>query len=167
MNTNEQLIHKFYTAFAQADFKTMCECYDLTIKFQDPAFGVLKGKDVCHMWEMLIKKSKGNLKINFSDIKADEYSGSAKWIATYTFSKTNRKVVNVVNAEFQFKNGLIVRHIDDFNIWSWSRQAFGVMGLLFGWTGVMQKQIQKQARASLEHYSNSLLKEDIDLKNVI
>lgn len=167
MNTNEQLILKFYTAFAKADSKTMCECYRSNIKFQDPAFGSLKGNYVCQMWKMLLEKSNGNLNIDFYDIKADEYSGTAKWTATYNFSKTNRKVVNSIESEFQFRNGLIIRHIDNFDIWKWSRQALGIKGLLFGWTGFMQKQIRKQARASLKNYCKTISKDDINFRNVV
>jgi ketosteroid isomerase-like protein len=152
MNNNEQLIHKFYSAFAKADANIMCECYHNDIQFQDPAFGILHEKKVCQMWKMLIEKSKGNIKIDFYDIKADDYTGTARWIATYNFSKTNRKVINEVHAEFHFLDGLIVKHTDYFNIWKWSKQAFGFKGLLMGWTGFMQKQIQKQAVASLNNY---------------
>lgn len=152
MNTNEQLISKFYTAFANADAKTMCECYHPNIQFQDPAFGVLKGNEVCQMWDMLIKNGKGNIKIEFSDIKAEDYSGAAKWIATYHFSKTNRKVINVIQAQFQFQDNFIINHTDNFDIWKWSQQALGLKGLLLGWTSFMKNQIQKQALASLKNY---------------
>jgi hypothetical protein len=153
MNANEQLIHKFYTAFANADAQAMGECYHAAIQFQDPAFGKLKGNDARQMWKMLVEKSKGNIKIEFSDIKADEFCGFAKWTATYNFSKTNRKVINVIQAEFKFKDGLMISHTDNFDIWKWSKQALGVKGMLLGWTGFMQKQIQKQALASLKFYT--------------
>lgn len=156
MNPNEQLILKFYTAFANADAQTMCECYHPNIQFQDPAFGILKDNDACQMWKMLIEKSKGNIKIEFSAITADEYSGTAKWTATYNFSKTNRKVVNVIHAQFKFQNGLIIRHTDSFDIWKWSKQALGLKGFLLGWTGFMQKQIQKQALTSLKNYNKTI-----------
>jgi hypothetical protein len=156
MNPNEQLIHKFYTAFANADAKTMCECYHPNIQFQDPAFGVLNGNDARQMWHMLIEKSKGNIKIEFSDIKADDFSGTANWIAIYNFSKTNRKVVNVIQAQFQFKDNLIIKHTDNFDIWKWSKQALGFKGFLLGWSGFMQNQIQKQAIASLKSYNKTI-----------
>lgn len=155
MNANHLLIQKFYTAFADADATKMCECYHSNIQFEDPAFGILKGNDACQMWKMLIEKSKGNIQIEFTDIQADESSGSARWTAIYYFSKTNRKVVNKVHAKFQFDDGLIVRHTDYFDIWSWSKQAFGFKGFLFGWTGFMQKEIQKQAIASLKKYKKN------------
>jgi ketosteroid isomerase-like protein len=155
MTSNEQLIHKFYTAFANADAKAMCDCYHKEIEFEDPAFGKLQGKDVCKMWNMLIEKSKGDIKIEYSAIHADEYSGTAKWIATYNFSKTNRKVINKVHSEFHFSNGKIVKHTDSFDIWKWSKQALGFKGLLLGWTGFMQRQIQKQANTTLKNYSKT------------
>ena len=155
MTSNEQTLVKFYTAFGNADAKSMCECYSPNIQFRDPAFDLLKGNDVCQMWKMLLEKSKGNIKIEFSDIKADEYVGSAQWIATYNFSKTNRKVVNVIHAQFQFKDGLIKKHTDNFDIWKWSKQAFGITGYLLGWTGFFQQKIQQQALLSLKKYKES------------
>ena len=152
MTTNEDTILKFYTAFSNGDAAQMCECYHANIKFSDPVFGLLKGNDVCKMWKMLLEKSKGNIKIDVSEIKADDYKGSARWVATYNFSKTNRKVVNSIYAQFQFKEGLIIKHTDDFDIWKWSKQAFGLKGILLGWTGFMQKRIQKQALSALNKY---------------
>lgn len=153
MNFNESILHKFYTAFVNANATEMCACYHPKIQFSDPVFGLLKGNEVCDMWQMLIDKSNGNLKINFSEIKADEYVGSLQWIATYNFSKTNRKVVNKIHAKFQFQDGLIIKHTDDFDIWKWSIQALGWKGYLMGWTGYIQKKIQNNATSALKSYS--------------
>ena len=155
MTANEKLLDKFYTAFANADAQTMCECYDLDIQFQDPAFGILKGSNVCTMWKMLLGKSNGNIKIEFSNIKADEYQGSATWVANYRFSKTKRTVINTVRSEFQFKNGLIFKQSDNFDIWKWSKQAFGIKGYLFGCTGYFQRKIEEQAVTSLTKFKNA------------
>lgn len=152
MNPNQALIEKFYTAFAHHDDAAMAECYHDEVQFQDPVFRKLKGNEVAKMWKMLLERSKGDLKIEFSNVKADSLSGSAKWIATYHFSKTNRKVVNVIHADFDFRDGLISKHTDTFDLWKWSRQAFGFKGLLLGWTGFMQRKIQEQAQLSLTHY---------------
>lgn len=151
MNTNEDTLLKFYTAFSNGNVAQMCECYHPDIKFRDPIFGLLKGKDVCTMWKMLVEKSNGNIKIDIPEIKADQHKGTAHWIATYNFGKTNRKVVNSVRAHFQFQDGLIIKHTDDFDIWKWAKQAFGWKGLLLGWTGFMQKKIHEQALSSLKN----------------
>lgn len=153
MTSNETTIINFYTAFANADASKMCECYHPNIQFRDPAFGLLKGNEVCQMWKMLIEKSNGSLKINYSEIKANEQYGSAFWTATYNFSKTNQKVSNSISSKFHFHDGLIIKHTDDFDIWKWSKQALGIKGFLLGWTGFMQKKIQEQARMTLKKYS--------------
>ncbi len=152
MTPNENTIIKFYTAFANGDAKQMCKCYHPNVKFRDPVFGLLYGNEVCQMWEMLIKRSKGSLKIEFSEVEANEYLGSARWVASYRYSKTNKKVVNSIAAKFHFQDGLIIKHTDDFDIWKWSKQALGIKGLLLGWTGFMQNKIQEQARRSLKDY---------------
>jgi SnoaL-like domain len=155
MTANETTIIKFYTAFANSDAIKMCECYHPEIQFRDPAFGLLKGEQVCTMWKMLIERGRGNIRIDFSEVKANEHIGSAFWVAKYTFSETNRKIVNSISAKFQFKEGLIIKHTDDFDLWKWSKQALGIKGLLLGWTGYMQKKIQQKARKSLQHYSET------------
>ena len=152
MTPNETTINKFYTAFANADAEQMRECYHANVQFRDPAFGLLKGEEVSQMWKMLIERSKGNIKIDFSEVKANEHLGSAIWIAKYNFSKTNRKIENSISAKFHFQDGLIIKHTDDFDIWKWSKQALGLKGLLLGWTGFMQNKIQEQARMSLKMY---------------
>jgi hypothetical protein len=152
MTANETTILNFYRAFAKSDAAQMCACYHPNIQFNDPAFGLLKGEEVCQMWKMLIERSNGNLKIDFSEIMANEHLGSARWIATYRFSKTNREVINTIAAQFHFKDGLIIKHTDDFDVWKWSKQALGIKGLLLGWTGFMQQKIQNQARLSLRTY---------------
>ena len=149
MNNHEQLIEEFYSGFAAHHPKTMASCYHQDILFRDPAFGILKGRDVTDMWEMLVEKSGGKLHIEFSDVKADHKTGSARWIATYTFSKTGRNVVNKIQADFEFQDGLIIRHTDHFDIWEWSKQALGLPGYLLGWTGYFQQKIQKSALHSL------------------
>jgi ketosteroid isomerase-like protein len=153
MTPNENTILKFYTAFANANASQMCECYHPEVQFRDPVFGLLKGNEVCQMWKMLIERSKGAIKIDYSEIEAKENFGSAIWIASYNFSRTNRKVVNTIAAKFHFKDGLIIKHTDDFEMWKWTKQAFGLTGYFFGWTGYFQKKIQKQARISLKNYS--------------
>jgi hypothetical protein len=152
MTANEIIIHKFYTAFANADIAEMREYYHPDVQFRDPVFGLLKGEQVFQMWRMLIEKSNGNLKIDCTEISANEFLGTAKWIANYRFSKTNRAVVNIIESKFNFKDGLIIKHTDDFDIWKWSKQALGIKGFLMGWTGFMQRKITNQARMSLNKY---------------
>lgn len=152
MNTNEQIIEEFYAAFAAQNAETMASCYHPNIVFEDPAFGKLEGQDVSDMWHMLIERAKGNLKVEFSNIKADARKGTAQWTAIYHFSKTNRKVVNKIAASFEFKDGLIIKHTDSFDFWNWAKQALGTTGVLLGWSSFLRKKVQHQALESLRKY---------------
>src|SRR6478672_8769354 len=152
---NSGIIQRFYTAFSNHDAAGMAQCYHPEVEFCDPAFGILKGAQVNSMWEMLISRSNGNLKVSVANIASDADTGSADWTAEYLFSKTGRKVVNRVNAKFRFKDGLIIYHLDNFDFWKWSQQALGVTGFLFGWTPFLRNKVRKQARAALEKYSAS------------
>ncbi len=152
MTDTENTITKFYTAFANGDFNSMSQCYAVDAHFRDPVFGTLTGEHVSMMWKMLLERSNGNLKVIFSNCQADEFTGSTLWQATYLFSKTNKMVVNNITAHFQFKDGLIIKHVDEFDLYKWSKQAFGITGFLLGWTGFFQRKIQQQAQESLRKY---------------
>lgn len=146
------LIRKLYGSFASGDADGMAACYHPDIVFEDPAFGILRGKEVAAMWRMLLERSKGQLEIGYSDVQADEHRGSAQWVATYVFQATGRRVVNRVSATFEFNDGLIVRHTDHFDFWLWTKQALGWKGWLLGWTSWMQSKVQKQTNTMLRRY---------------
>jgi len=147
-----ELIRFFYQSFASGDAEGMAACYHSEIVFEDPAFGILRGKEVAAMWRMLLDSKKSKLDIAFTDIVADDKKGSAKWVASYVFPATGRKVVNRVSASFEFKDGLIVRHTDHFSFWRWSGQALGSKGWLLGWTSWMQQKVQHKTRRALKKY---------------
>ena len=148
MNANEQCITTFYTAFQNKDFKTMQQCYADNAVFTDEVFIDLDAKKVRAMWEMLIKGGK-DLQVEFSDVKADEKEGSANWVATYTFSKTGKKVINRIHAKFIFENGKIINHRDTFSFPTWSKQALGFTGLLLGRTKYLRNKVQQMANKNL------------------
>lgn len=102
---------------------------------------------------MLCSSQKGkDFKVVFSDIEANENKGTAHWEAFYTFSKTGRKVHNIIDAEFEFKDSLIIKHIDTFNLHKWARQAMGLKGLLFGGMGFFKAKLHNQTNYILDKY---------------
>lgn len=149
MQTNEAIIAKFYTAFQKKDYATMNSCYSDDIVFYDPAFELLRGDEVKYMWEMLCKNAK-DFSLNFDNISArgDAYY-TCNWVATYSFSKTGRKVVNVVKAHMRIENGMIIEHSDAFSLHKWSSQALGLMGQLLGWNSFFQRRIKNKAKRNL------------------
>jgi hypothetical protein len=53
---------------------------------------------------MLLTRGK-DLHLEFIHIEAVEKTGKAEWVATYAFSKTNRKVVNRIKENLFFMPG--------------------------------------------------------------
>ena len=93
-----------------------------------------------------------DLVVKPSAIEADDRRGKAHWDADYTFAKTGRKVNNRIDAEFEFRDGLISRHRDEFDFWRWSRMALGAPGVFLGWTPIIRKAVRKQAAEGLEAF---------------
>jgi ketosteroid isomerase-like protein len=151
MNVNEQLIQDFYTAFQARDGEKMAGFYADNAVFSDPAFGTLRGAEVGAMWRMLCGRSR-DLAVTFDHIRADEKTGSAHWEAKYTFSSSKRLVHNVIEASFVFRDGKILEHRDQFNIWRWTAMALGPTGVLLGWTPLVQGRIRKQALSGLKAF---------------
>ena len=152
MDTNKQTIEIFYTAFQNLDYKTMNSCYSPDIIFSDPVFGLLKGDEVRAMWEMLCTNAR-DLSLSFSDIESiDEEYYTCRWTASYTFSKTGKKVVNNIKAFLRLKNGVIIEHSDAFRLSTWIGQALGLKGVMLGWTGFMKRAVQKNARSNLKKF---------------
>ncbi|MEP6595809.1 MAG: nuclear transport factor 2 family protein [Ginsengibacter sp.] len=151
MNDNEGLIRTFYDAFARLDYKTMQSCYSDNPIFNDPVFGVLQGSEVRAMWEMLCKNAK-DFSLRYSMIEADDEYGTCNWNASYTFSKTGRRVVNKVKAHVRIQNEKITEHTDEFDIYKWSRQALGLPGILLGWSGYLKNKIRYDAKRRLQTF---------------
>lgn len=145
------LITQFYTAFQQKDFETMATLYHPEATFKDAAFDLKSGKEAGAMWKMLLTAGK-DLRIEFKDVKVEGEKGYAHWEAWYTFSKTGRKVHNVIDAQFEFKDGLIYRHRDHFDFWRWSRQALGLTGWLLGWSGFLKNKVGSTAMKGLQRF---------------
>jgi len=146
-----QLIEKFYSAFKNKDAAGMIACYHDDVVFTDPAFGELKGARAKAMWEMLLS-SGSDLKVEYSNIEQTNTGVKAHWEAFYTFGKKKRAVHNLVDAQFEFKDGLIIRHIDTFNLKKWAGQALGFSGKLLGGTQFFKKKLHKQTNSRLDKY---------------
>lgn len=147
--SNQQLLEDFYAAFARRDGDAMSRAYAPHATFDDPAFPGLKDGEPGAMWRMLTRRSK-DLEVELVECSADDTSGSARWIATYTFGQTGRRVVNDVRSTFRFEGGLIVAQRDEFDFRRWVGQALGLPGKLLG--SRLQGSVQKKARAGLDAF---------------
>jgi ketosteroid isomerase-like protein len=150
-NADDELIERFYGAFAQRDGAAMAACYAPDVHFSDPVFTDLHGPEAGAMWRMLTERGT-DLRVELLEHSAQGDGGSAHWRAHYTFSQTGRSVVNDARATLRFGDGLIVDHVDDFDFHRWARQALGPSGLLLGWTPLLRSAVRRKARAGLDEF---------------
>lgn len=151
MHPNIEVINRFYAAFARRDAAGMIACYHPDVTFHDPVFLTLHGDRARGMWKLLCERAK-DMTLQWGDITSDDKIAAAHWEAWYRFSGTGRKVHNIIHAQFEFKDGLIWKHTDQFDIRRWARQALGLPGLLFGHTQKVQDKIRATATQSLTDY---------------
>ena len=151
MNSNSELIVRFYRFLAARDGDGMAACYADDASFDDPVFPGLRGRAAGGMWRFLTGRST-DLRVELLEHEADDSGGSAHWVAHYTFAQTGRPVVNDVRARFRFVGGLIVEHHDDFNFHRWASQALGPAGMLMGWTPMLRAAVRRQARKGLDKF---------------
>ena len=142
------VIDRFYTAFAKSDWATMGSCYSDGAHFSDPVFPDLDAKGVRAMWKMLLTSGRP-LRITFTVLEEDATGGRCRWEAFYTFSKSGRPVHNIITSTFTIKDGLIVKQVDAFDLWRWSRQALGTSGVLLGWSPLLRNKVRTQAADNL------------------
>lgn len=148
---HDALIERFYAAFARGDGAAMAACYSPTVHFRDPAFGDLDGPRAGAMWRMLSGSAR-DFRLELFEHGSDDSTGSAHWLAHYTFSQTGRPVVNDVHATFRFADGLIADHVDSFDFQRWAAQALGLRGRLLGGTSFLRSSVQRRARARLDQF---------------
>ncbi|HEY5942810.1 MAG TPA: nuclear transport factor 2 family protein [Solirubrobacterales bacterium] len=148
---NQATIARFYEAFGRCNGAAMTACYAPEAHFRDPAFGDLKGDEIGAMWRMLTGRAT-DLKIELHEHEAGEETGSAHWIARYTFS-TGRPVVNDIQAGFRFAaDGRIVDHVDEFDFRTWAKQALGPSGHLVALLPPLRSKARAKALDQLAAY---------------
>ena len=149
MADNDRIITALYDALDAGAGDAMAKLYAPDGRFKDPAFGELSGAEAGDMWRMLTSRAT-DLDVELAEHEASGDTGSARWIATYTF-RTGRPVVNDIHARFRFRDGRIVEHEDSFSFHRWARQALGPAGWVLGaWP--FRLLVRRRARADLDEF---------------
>ena len=151
---NRELIRRLYTALDACDGDRMTACYRPDARFADPAFGELRGDEVGGMWRMLTSRAT-DLDVQLAEHDADQQSGSAYWIARYTFTATGREVENHVRAKFRFEDGLIADHADQFDFRAWAKQALGPAGTVIAAVPPLRALTRRRVRRELAAFMAS------------
>jgi ketosteroid isomerase-like protein len=149
-------IQRLYRSFTALDADGMSTCYADDATFNDPAFDLRGRAEIIGMWRMLCEavqqRGRDVWSLEFSDLRFDGVRGFAHWEPHYRFSATGRIVHNIIDAEFIFRDGLIISHHDRFDFARWSRQALGVPGYLLGWSAFLRNKVRTQARHNLDTF---------------
>lgn len=127
--------------------------YHPEIEFSDEVFPLLKGDEASAMWHMLVEGGKDSgLKITFKNVRTVDDQVQCEWEANYRLSLTGRNVHNKIHARFWFKDGQIVRHIDQFDFYRWARMAFGFKGFVFGGAPFFKSKVQQTVNRRLKSF---------------
>lgn len=141
---------RFYDALGVQDWTTMGRLYAPQARFRDPVFVDLDADRTRAMWHMLLSRAR-----DFScsaTVEEDDRFARVIWVARYVFSATGRPVVNRVYTEMELGADRILRQVDRFNFWRWSRQAFGPLGWALGWTPMFRGKVRREAAANLAKF---------------
>ena len=143
MNSKEIAI-KFYDAFSAANIDVLKQLYDKKLRYNDNIFVNLDYNETISMWSSLLVGNK-NMSIKYEIKKYSEKYVEVEWIADYLFTSTNRNVKNIILAKMEIDQGKIINHTDNFDFYKWSQMAFGITGVLIGWTSFFKNKVRTEA----------------------
>jgi ketosteroid isomerase-like protein len=147
MHPNAQILNRLFSALDRGDAKTMGACYAEDASFEDIAFTLDGRREIQAMWEMVAAvKPLATYKV----LRADDSSGEADLLDSYTYRDTGRRVENPIRSSFRFRDGLIVRHEDSCDALRWGIQALGPVKGTLSWLLPFQR--RKIAMHKLHQY---------------
>jgi hypothetical protein len=124
----------------------MASLYAPMAHFEDPVF-CLEGADIGKMWIALMRRAR-EFSIAYTIAQAGRGWGTVEVTACYLYGG-RRPVTNVILSEIEFKDGLIVRHVDHFDFPRWAAQALGIPGRLVGRFEFFRRAVSRKAARSL------------------
>ena len=148
---SDALLRKYFDAFARLDGETMASCYHASASFSDPVFPDLRGERVGWRWRMLARGAR-DMQLTWDVLFADERKAQVRWQARYRLADGGRAVTNEVLSTLALWDETIVRQVDEFDFWRWSRSSLGLAGLALGWMPAVRAAAQREALAQLDRY---------------
>lgn len=145
---SEALIHRYFDALARLDGEALAACYHPSASFTDPIFPDLRGAQVGWRWRLFAHGGSA-MRVSYDILGGDERKARVRWRGQWRLAD-GREVANEVSSTFTFWDELIVRQIDEFDFWRWSRASLGVSGLLLGWCPPVRRLAQRRARVLLD-----------------
>src|SRR4029450_9001521 len=147
MHSHAEVLTRLFTALDRHDHEAMAACYAKNASFRDITFK-LDGRTRIHaMWHMICD---GDIKTTFKIDEVDDRTAFVTVVDDYTFMAKGRKVHNVIQSRFRFKDGSIVEQRDSCDSRKWASMAIG------GGGGVLARPVcplrPAQARSTLDTF---------------
>ena len=150
MHPNVELIENFTRPSLAATMPACSRCYDPAVDFADPVFTVQANVHTpCGTCSSAEARPSRSPSTRFKPTTQVEARTGKRSII---FRRPKRPVLNIIDAEFKFRNGKIYWHRDHFDFWKWSRQALGTSGMLLGWSPILHNRVRKTASANLDKF---------------
>ena len=146
---SEALLHRWFDALARLDAEAMAACYHPSASFTDPLFPDLRGERVAWRWRMLAGGA-ADMRLSYDILAGDDRKATVRWRARWRLCGSGRVVSNEVRSTFTFWDGCIVRQVDEFGFWRWSRESLGLTGLVLGWIPAVRRAAGRRALAQLD-----------------
>lgn len=146
---SEALLHRWFEGLARLDAEAIAACYHPSASFSDPLFPDLRGERVAWRWRMLVRGA-SDMRLTYDILAGDERKASVRWRARWRLGGSGRAVSNEVLSTFAFWDGRIVRQVDEFGFWRWSRESLGLPGLALGWIPAVRRAAGRRALAQLD-----------------
>lgn len=155
MHPNARLIETLYASLRDDQPDAAAACYADDAHFEDIAFRLKSREGILQMWRLVCSKRVG---VTFDSVVADDQEGGANWVASYTITENGRPVTNPSTAHFDFRDGLIVNHVDHCDPMAWATQAYPFpKNLAAGLIGPLRQYI---ARKKLEQFVREQSEQD-------
>jgi hypothetical protein len=148
---SEALARRFFDALGRLDGEAMAACFHPAASFSDPLFPDLRGERVGWRWRMFARGAT-DMHLDYAVLFADERKGQVQWRVQYRFAGSGRRVVNEGLSTLAFWDDRIVRQVEEFDFWRWSRSSLGLAGWLLGWVPPLRELARRRALEQLDRF---------------
>jgi uncharacterized protein len=148
-HANATLLHRLFTGLNQHEPDAMASCYAPDATFEDIAFRRHGRNEIHDMWRMICLGG-SEISATFEILHADDRTGRVRLVDAYKFGDDKRPVINVIDSQFAFRDGLIITHRDDCDAHAWGAAAIGgIKGFIAGHVPFVRRFMAKK---KLEHF---------------
>jgi len=148
MIENKNVITGLYNAYKERNPELMASFYTEDASFKDEIFGEVTGQEIPKVWEV-VHSTTSNFYLYFHIVNVNKNLATVNSQLSYTFKHTGRKIDISITSIFRFENGKIRHQVDEYSLWKWASQAFGVSGFLLGWNPKFKNKIRQSAQNTI------------------